>query len=128
MIEKYLDSNGWAVMSEELRQIFLAAGCDPTCHTCDESIPVAKRFHLKEFFKQVYDDGQETTAQVMLCQKCSLAGKTISEWNADELAKLAGHDPDDPDGRMIEGVVDPPPPPTEPRRGCYLINGEIVTA
>ncbi len=138
MIEKHLDKNGWGKLSEELQKIFLAAGCDPACHICGKKIAVGDRFHLKEFFRRKRPNGMETTAQAMLCSRCSKNRRKLSRSSAFTLANLAGKS--GTDGNQLseyelKGAVERPLKErtyrsTQPRglhHGCFLINGQIVT-
>lgn len=113
-IETLLDDNGKGVLTEELRRIFVANGCQPACHVCGKRIGVGDTLHLKAFFAKTaetdlvdlnvlsnvdtvdgpilqVDRDSETTSSidVMICGPCSNANRKLPEREANKLLALA---------------------------------------
>lgn len=113
-VETLLDDNGKGVLTEELRRIFVANGCQPACHICRKAIQVGDELHLKAFFAKTtetdlldinvlstvdtvdgpvlqVDSDSETTSSidVMICIACSNANRKLPEGEANKLLALA---------------------------------------
>ena len=58
-----LPANKLLTMTEARAHLFRAAGCEPTCHNCDEPIESQTKFKLA-----TWDDND-----VMLCAECTVA-------------------------------------------------------
>lgn len=109
-----MDSEGKGLLTEELRRIFVANGCQPACHICNKQIGVGDKLHLKAFFAKTsetelvdvnvlstvstadgpvlqVDRDSETTSSidVMICIACSNAGRKLPEGEANKLLALA---------------------------------------
>lgn len=113
-IETILDQQGKGVLTEELRRIFVANGCQPACHICRKKIEVGDTLHLKAFFAKtaetdlmdvdvlsIVDTGDGSVLQVdrdskttssidvMICIRCSDANRKLPEGEANKLLALA---------------------------------------
>jgi hypothetical protein len=117
-IDSLLDKNGKGVLTEEMRRIFVGAGCQPACHICGKGIKVGERLHLKPFFMrsskeallsgeaadivdraglddeteipQVHSGGKTTSSiDVMICEACSKANKRLPRNEANKLLATA---------------------------------------
>jgi hypothetical protein len=135
MIDGFLDSDGWGTLTDELRRIFIANGCDPACHICDSGIKVDERFHLKPFYHGPGSvEGEDTTVQVMICATCSRTNRKLPRNEAKRVLQSAIGSDADLDAHKLSRTVMPPPKPRPTtlgdygnyqRGGCFLVNGKI---
>lgn len=117
-IETFLDRNGKGILTEELRRIFVANGCEPSCHICNKGIAVGDKLHLKPFFTRTSDQallsseaadvvdraglddetdvpqvdqrGKTTSSiDVMICWPCSKANRRLPRGEANKLLATA---------------------------------------
>lgn len=128
-IKNFLDANGFGVMTGELRQIFIANGCEPHCHICGIEIEPPKLFHLKpfgfrvakekflgsEFYKVDKYSNFTATVQVMICNLCSDENKPLPPEQQNFVEALL---------EMNEPELQPaetPAPRRPPASGCFLL-------
>ena len=103
-------------MTQKQFDQFVAAGCTPTCHNCREEIPVGKGYAMITFGASNEPKiGWNTTVEVMVCNAC-----------ADE------HLPENEMKRVVAFLSAKEKPPETQRywgtgrRGCMIVNGEVV--
>lgn len=129
-IKKFLDANGFGVMTDELQQIFVAGGCEPHCHICNVAIEPPKLFHLKTFgfrvskekflgseFHKVDEYSNYTASvQVMICNLCSDENKPLPPEQQNFVESLLDyHEPE-----LLPADTRAPKRP--PASGCFLLS------
>jgi len=120
------DGNFREQMTEEVREDFLKAGCDPACHICGELIAVGDWYGMQTF---VAADEMFTLSGGVLrvnirgtaCVRCIDEKR---DWPEEERKKMM---------ERLARVVPPPMKPPEPEapkpeperrtgRGCYILD------
>ena len=109
-------------MTEKMRRVFLAAGCDPACHTCESPIPVGASFALIPAFQEEREDEHTETVEVMVCGKCK--NKPLPEEQqakARALAMQRKGDLTEKEVAFVQRTIGTPR-----GWGCFVVGGKIV--
>lgn len=118
-----INPNEYTEMTEELRRIFVAGGCNPTCHCCNNSISVGQNFKLANVSEALIKkaenlEGRKVFASdkphdVMMCFRTECSPKKMVDDQIERLRKYKAND--------LSGWGNP-----VRRGGCSIIDGKIV--
>ena len=81
-----IDADTTQSLTRLMDRLFKAAGCNPTCHCCDETIEVGDNFKLAMYRRQKYGGRYYTrdaeARDTMLCGDCSVGDLARADKNA----------------------------------------------
>jgi len=101
-----IKSNEIVELTDELKRIFVAAGCEPACHACFKDFKVGDKFQLAVVNRRRRRGEDRVTHDVMLCDKCTAADLPEEPVSKKEWDKhVTSHN----------------------YRGCFRVDGKIVT-
>ena len=108
-------------MTAEMHRIFIAGGCNPTCHCCNNKIKINEKYKLASVSSELINSAPELFRtllehEVMLCESvfCS-PGKMVENYLYTKSRRIDMHD------RYNERETF-----KKTRAGCFIIDGIIV--
>jgi hypothetical protein len=118
-----INPNEYTVMTEDLLMIFMAGGCNPTCHCCNSSIIVGQNFKLASVSQNLINkannlDGRKVFASdkphdVMICFRNECSPEKMVD---DQIERLRSY--------KVNGLSAWGNPVRH--GGCSIIDGKIV--
>ncbi len=95
------------VLTEEMRRVFVAAGCEPECHACFKRLNLGVSFKLATVKRRRQSGHDRVRYDVMLCATCTPADLPAEAMSKKAYEKFLASHP-------LAG-------------GCFRVNGKIVT-
>ena len=97
-------------LTEEMRRVFVAAGCEPECHACYKRLTLGVAFKLATVKRRRQAGRNRVSYDVMLCAKCTPADLPKEAMSKKAYEKYQAELP----AYVRSG-------------GCFRVNGKIVT-